>query len=619
VIPDTAPAAPALTSLQDLRDWIRAEISRSTGLSPHELAFDLPVHSLGLSSVHVVRLAGEIEERLAVEVDPGTMYDFDSIDALCMQFWGMHQRRERRNALRPETPARLQTVRRRPDLPTRYATQRTDWEQRLCAMWCDVLQVDQVGIHDHFQALGGDEMTAAEISERLWDLGVPVSVRLYADGPQTVAGLGWAIEQARGETSGSSAHWRLQDDAALPADLRLSPGALHHSAPHPRCILLTGATGYLGAYLLRELLDQTGAHVVCLVRGTDAHSAFERIGANLRTHRLDVRDLPSRVSVVTGDLTAPWMGLGPEGFSALAARIDAILHSAATVNFLSTYQRLKPSNVEATHNLLRLACADRPRAIPLHYISTLGVAMSTGYPRETPIREDVPLLHSDDLLNGYEQSKYVGDQMVWTAFKERGIPGAIYRPPLVGGTSDGTYHKLDEFLPRALKGCLQLGAFPELDSLLEMVPVDFVSKAIIHIAREPQNLNKAYFVVHPQSLSIGRWAAWHREVGFPARTVPWDQWKNELLAHARLQENAMAPFIDLLVPLNQAQACFPRVDSWQFRDATRNLGIAPPCVSDLLARYTRHFIESGYYDDVPGLPQPWRDSLSRPARTVRTT
>jgi hypothetical protein len=51
VIPDTAPAAPALTSLQDLRDWIRAEISRSTGLSPHELAFDLPVHALGLSSV----------------------------------------------------------------------------------------------------------------------------------------------------------------------------------------------------------------------------------------------------------------------------------------------------------------------------------------------------------------------------------------------------------------------------------------------------------------------------------------------------------------------------------------------------------------------------------------
>ncbi|EUA91647.1 peptide synthetase domain protein [Mycobacterium ulcerans str. Harvey] len=99
----------------------------------------------------------------------------------------------------------------------------------------------------------------------------------------------------------------------------------------------------------------------------------------------------------------------------------------------------------------------------------------------------------------------------------------------MSGLSDGTYHKLDEFLPQFLKGCIQLGAWPLLDTTWEMAPVDFTSKAIVHIAKRPQNLNQAYFVVHPRSRQVSDYIDWHREVGYDIRGLPWDVWKRELL------------------------------------------------------------------------------------------
>ena len=83
---------------------------------------------------------------------------------------------------------------------------------------------------------------------------------------------------------------------------------------------------------------------------------------------------------------------------------------------------MKKTNVDSTVALLRLATADLPKPIQFHFVSTMGVVMSTGYGRTEPISESSPLLYADDLLNGYEQTKYASDKMVWTAFKERGMP-----------------------------------------------------------------------------------------------------------------------------------------------------------------------------------------------------
>lgn len=526
---------------------------------------------------------------------------------------------------RLELQARAAGSTQRPNLPTEYATPRTAWEQRLCAIWRDVLRVDQIGIHDSFYALGGDSLRAAEAFARMWDMGVPESVSLQTVEDPTVASLCRVIEAVKAGNRPTllADHFRLADEGQLAADIGISGNdPASYDAPMRR-VLLTGATGYLGAFLLHELMKQTQAEVICLVRASTPQEGVDRILSNLRKYQLETADLQSRVSVVLGDLTEPLLGLHETAFKALARDIDTIVHSGAWVNFVYPYQHLKASNVDATETLLRLACADRPRPIQFHYVSTMGVIMSTGYDRATPIPETSELLHADDLLNGYEQSKYASDKMVWTAFKERGIPGAIYRPPLISGLSDGTYHKLDEFLPQVLKGCLQLQCFPDLDSAWEMAPIDFVSQAIVHIARQPINLNKAYFVTHPNSRPVSEYLDWYQRAGFTLRVVPWDIWKREFLSLGSdlLRKNALFPFLDFIRALAERQVYFPAVDTRQFRQAITDMDTVPPPALTLLERYTQHFLRCGFFDEVPDIPVALRDNArtATPSRHCATS
>ncbi len=497
---------------------------------------------------------------------------------------------------------------RRPQLATEYATPRTVWEKKIAALWRDVLRIDRVGVHDNFYELGGDSLRAAEAFARMWDQGVPESVSLQTVEQPTVASLCQAIEAVQaGERPNLLAdHFSLADEGRLAPDIG-HPGYDVASYVQPmRRVLMTGASGYVGAFVVHELIRQTDAEVVCLVRAATPEDGRHRVLANLRRYGLVTPALEQRLSVVLGDLTEPCLGLGEEAFASLAHSIDTLFHSAAWVNFVYPYQHLKKTNVDATETLLRLATAARPKPIQVHFISTMGVVMSTGYGRSTPIRESDPLLYADDLLNGYEQSKYASDKMVWTAFKERGIPASIYRPGLVSGLSDGMYHKLDEFLPQCFKGCLQLGSWPVLDTLWEMAPVDFVSKAIVHIARNPRHLNKAYFVTHPQSRPLDDYIRWYQQDGYRLRAVPWDVWKREFLSLGveRMRDNALFPFVDFIRALSEEQVYFPPLDKRQFEEATRDLDFPVPPQMTLLERYTRHFQQCGYFDKVPRTPAP---------------
>lgn len=488
----------------------------------------------------------------------------------------------------------------RPALSSEYATPRTAWEKKIVSVWRDVLRMDRVGIHDSFYALGGDSLRAAEAFARMWDMGVPESISLQTVQEPTVASLCQAIEAVKAGDRPNllSDHFSLADEGLLSPDIG-HPGydVNRYSAPIRR-VLLTGVTGYIGAFLLHELFKQTDAHVLCLVRAATETDGRQRVISNLRRYGLATPALETRLSIVLGDLTEPMLGLDTEAFTTLARDIDTIMHSAAWVNFVYPYQHLKATNVDSTETLLRLATADLPRPIQFHFISTMGVIMSTGYGREIPVKESDSLLHADDLLNGYEQSKYASDKMVWTAFRERGIPGAIYRPGLVSGLSDGTYHKLDEFLPQCIKGCLQMGSAPTLDTNWEMAPIDFVSKSIVHIARNPSNLNKAYFVTHPQSAPLSQYVKWYQKVGFPLRSVPWDVWKREFLnmGSESIRKNALFPFIDFIRALSEEQAYFPRIDTSQFLEAIQDMEFKLEPAATLIERYTQYFMHCGFYD-----------------------
>ncbi len=124
-------------------------------------------------------------------------------------------------------------------------------------------------------------------------------------------------------------------------------------------ILLTGATGYLGARLLLEILQSSSSEIYCLTRADDATDARQRILTSIKAiHPLNAKD-EERIIAIKGDLSKPLLGLTSHEYQLLAAEINQIIHCAAQVNFLQPRSRLKANNVHGSIELLKLSASKR--------------------------------------------------------------------------------------------------------------------------------------------------------------------------------------------------------------------------------------------------------------------
>jgi thioester reductase-like protein len=196
------------------------------------------------------------------------------------------------------------------------------------------------------------------------------------------------------------------------------------SDTEPNAIFLTGTTGFLGAFLLDELLRQTQAQIYCLVRGCQtATEAKQKITKNLDRYLLEYEHFNSRIVPVIGDLSQSRLGLDEQQFQQLAQEIDTIYHAATFLNLAYPYTAIRAANVGGTQEILRLASQNKLKSV--HYISSYAVFKSTGYLNQPSIREDDNLEDCEVVYGGYSQSKWVAEKLLNTAYS-RGIPVSIY-------------------------------------------------------------------------------------------------------------------------------------------------------------------------------------------------
>ncbi|MBD2103367.1 type I polyketide synthase [Leptolyngbya sp. FACHB-261] len=326
----------------------------------------------------------------------------------------------------------------------------------------------------------------------------------------------------------------LHDEAVLEAAIR--PESAQAIPTKVNSILLTGATGFLGAFLLNGLLEQTKAEVYCLVRAADAGAGMQKIQKNLSSYGLWQSQHRFRIIPVVGDLAKPRLGLSTEQFDELAHKIDVIYHNGAVLNFVYPYSTLKPTNVLGTQEILRLACQSKVK--PLHYVSTDAVFDSSAYyGRE--VLESEPILHTDGIDLGYTQTKWVAEKLV-TVARERGLPVAIYRPPLIAGDSQTGLWNTDDFTCRFLKGCIQMGSMPNMNCGITLVPVDYVSRAIVQLSQQQESLGKSFHLNNPNFSSWAEVTGWINELGYPIREIDYEDWEIELSKTLGSGDNALS-------------------------------------------------------------------------------
>jgi len=348
------------------------------------------------------------------------------------------------------------------------------------------------------------------------------------------------IALLKGETVEPAMQEDWAQDKILPEEIR--PEGSPTETP-PQRILLTGATGFLGAFLLNELLQQTEAEIVCLIRAESQMAGWQRLKTTLHDYGIWQADFSSRITVQPGDLAQPLLGLSPSDFQVLAQSIDTIYHNGAWVHHVSPYSRLRTTNVLGTREILRLACQHHPK--PLHFTSTLSVLPLTPPPGQSKLYENDPLDRYPVPAGGYNRTKWVAEHLVAQA-SDRHLPVTIYRPGPISGHSQTGVFNPNDFLYRLMQGYIQLGSAPQGATLLDILPVDYISKAMVHLSQSPQSQGKVFHLIHPQPASSDGLFAACRTAGYPIQRVPYDQWHTQLRAIAQGPDNhPLYPLVSL--------------------------------------------------------------------------
>ncbi|MGQ0841973.1 amino acid adenylation domain-containing protein [Actinokineospora sp.] len=469
-----------------------------------------------------------------------------------------------------------------------YVAPRTPTERRLTRLVAETLRIERVGLDDDFFALGGHSLLAARLHatiRRIWQVDLPI--RSVFEHPRigALADLldsAGTVDTAAVEAEHAAA---LRADVALPADI--APVGEVVWSERPETVLVTGATGFLGAFLV-ERLAETGATVLCLVRGADDAQAQRRLEEHLRKHELWRPSWAGRVRAVNGDLAAPRLGLSEVDFAGLARSVDEIYHSGAVVHFLRPYSMLRDGNVLGTIEVLRLATADRP--VPVHYISTMsvfgglagGADLTTAVLREDRL-PDVPPPAGD---TGYNHSKWVAEQIVALA-RERGVPVAVYRPGRIGGDSRTGIWRTDDLVSQVIRACATTGLVPDAGLATDLVPVDHMAAAIARLARVPASLDRTFHFALAEKLPLVSLADALTAGGWPARPAPLRQWYEAVTAAAE-HDPVLGSVLAMYAPLAEGRVHGPGEPVFDTSASRELLGaeLPPPRVGvELIGRY----------------------------------
>lgn len=466
----------------------------------------------------------------------------------------------------------------------------TETQQRLAAIIGEVLKLDAVPPDAPFFKIGGTSLLATQLVFRIQEaFQVNVPLRSLFATP-TVRAMGQAIDGAKTAKTSDKAAGAPNLKLEIRLDAAVRPQAPHAPVPNPGRVLLTGATGFIGSFLLAELLEQTAADITCLVRARSDDEAAGRLEQSLRDFGIWSEAQRGRIHPVAGDLARPLLGLTPDRFEQLAETLDAIYHSGAVVNFIQNYAELKPANVGGTHEVLRLAALGRAKAV--HHISTIAV-----YPSDqpSPIREDDPATNTAGLRLGYTQSKWVAEQLVSTA-RNRGLNVTVYRLGRVSGHTRTGALQVHDFLWNMIRVCVELGAAPAIETLVDMVPVDYAARAIIYLSQRAENQGRNFHFVHPRPWSLGEIAAWMRSYGYALESVPVGQWRERLLEQAhRDPRSTAARLFPLLGNAAEGEAADQLFDCSNTNRGLAGSSIAiPPIDGRLLATYFGYLTASGF-------------------------
>ncbi len=236
-------------------------------------------------------------------------------------------------------------------------------------------------------------------------------------------------------------------------------------------IFLTGVSGYVGIYVLRELLKRSDVDVYCLVRAANERAGFERLLKNAGRYNLafDSNDFDRRVKIVIGDVSRPHFGLDKAYYNQLTNVIGKVYHCAAIDNFYFPYSVLRATNVQGTINMVEFCLKGNKKRFT-HVSSCAASLLEDTNVRKKPV----------GLLNGYAKTKFVSEKVVLGVLKE-GLQGEVIRLGYLYNYEEDMVDS-DESLETFLSSIFIIGKVPDIDASIDLTSVEYAAKSIVAVS-----------------------------------------------------------------------------------------------------------------------------------------
>jgi thioester reductase-like protein len=294
--------------------------------------------------------------------------------------------------------------------------------------------------------------------------------------------------------------------------------------PNPKVVLLTGASGLLGHHLVNALAAEPSiTKIICV--------AVRRLSERIKTKQLPPPS--ARLVYYEGDLGLPRFGLTEEQQEDIFSEVDAVIHNGADTSHLKYYMALKETNVESTRQLARLCLQ---RMVPLHYVSSAGMALYAGMPAFPEISGTTSGAKPPvDGRHGYMCAKWVSESYLERVNAAYGLKIWIQRPStIVREGSDATEAKADfDWVNALIHYAHRTRAVPKVENnqgAFDLVYVHSVCDDIVgEMLRNEPRLENGMTYVHNVGdivIPMNRMAEIGKHKGIKSlyKVLPWGVW-----------------------------------------------------------------------------------------------
>lgn len=497
----------------------------------------------------------------------------------------------------------------------------TERESQIRDLWLEVLPnpPSSISPEDSFFDIGGHSILATRmIFELRKKLGMDVPLNAIFKQPTIkgfAASLDSTAEESNEQTEEADNILYGQDAVELSKNLPTFKTLSKLNLEEKITVLVTGTTGFLGSFIIKELLTRPklNVHILAHVRAKDPQSGMDRLIKAGETYGTWSPSFEDKIDILLGDLSEDKLGKSDDEWSKLSDEVDVIIHNGALVHWGYPYSKLRDANVIATLNLMNL-CQDGKKSKHFSFVSsTSTVDVDHYFEMQDGIEESDDLLASQNgLQGGYGQSKWAAEYLIRQA-GEKGLNGVIVRPGYIQGHSQTGSANTDDFLLRMVKGCIEIGEYPVIENGVNTVPVDHVARIVVasslNLLSEGQGVEVVHVTGHPRIKMVDM-LSYVKSYGYDQlKQVNYRQWCNTLEKYvSEGNDSSLYPLLHFVLGDLPNDSRAPELKDSNAvkvlkmdtalnedgKDYSNGLGVT----KEILGRYISYLIKIGY------LPKP---------------